>query len=441
MLFTTTLVWSEPLVSVTFLAALLAMLRFEERPVAGRGAAVVALAGAGFAAHNRLLPMTVVAVALVAVEVVSADGSPSAPVLASLPRPDGHRSGFVAAYSAWLVDASGSTPRETNTVGGVLARLADPGCRIALLAARPGLVPARHHRRAGRSRCHRPRGRARRSPIVARPAAAPARIVLAATGSLAAVSIVFMSDRLRPDQIVYGRYNDAVLGPVVLVGIGALVSIRGRALALSCAVVAGCTAATVGAVLAWRDEALAANGAVRTMVLGLHGFQGRARTIDVVVITALALAALAVLAIAAALARWSDRRSLAILALLPLVAVGYVEDRGRSSTTSSTRGRCRRHRCAGWTTSCRPVNRCASAWPRLVRRPCRGLTSACAPCCTSSICLITRCPSTGRAPAGWAVTCSPRWAIPTLRRRRRGGLARPHRRHRLVAGRPATASA
>jgi hypothetical protein len=29
-----------------------------------------------------------------------------------------------------------------------------------------------------------------------------------------------MADRWRTDQLVYGRYNDAVLGPIALIGIG-----------------------------------------------------------------------------------------------------------------------------------------------------------------------------------------------------------------------------
>ena len=34
-------------------------------------------------------------------------------------------------------------------------------------------------------------------------------------------SVVFMADRPRPDQFVYGRYNDAVMWPVIVLGLNA----------------------------------------------------------------------------------------------------------------------------------------------------------------------------------------------------------------------------
>ena len=43
---------------------------------------------------------------------------------------------------------------------------------------------------------------------------------------LLATSVVFMSGSTRPDMFVYGRYNDAVVWPVLLVGVGWVVDAR-----------------------------------------------------------------------------------------------------------------------------------------------------------------------------------------------------------------------
>ena len=65
LLFTTNYVWSEALVQTTFLAFLLAALRFLEHPSLAWGGAMIAAAALGFATHSRLLPLAVVGAAFV----------------------------------------------------------------------------------------------------------------------------------------------------------------------------------------------------------------------------------------------------------------------------------------------------------------------------------------------------------------------------------------
>ena len=58
LLFTTDWVWSEALVQVTYLGCLLAVLRFLRAAVVGAGAPTAVLAAGGFAAHSRLVPLS-----------------------------------------------------------------------------------------------------------------------------------------------------------------------------------------------------------------------------------------------------------------------------------------------------------------------------------------------------------------------------------------------
>jgi hypothetical protein len=324
-LFSTNWTWSEAFVVVTALGSVLAALRFYDVASVGRGLAVVLLAAAGFAAHSRLLPLAGLALVLVGVVVLQRRmGAAGAVVVVA--------TGLlavwaVARYSAWLVDRIWETPTTINTADSVVDRLTGVGPISVSLAGQVWYQLVATAGLAGLGAASL--GAAalgRRADSTTTPSPPAARIVLVAGGVLVALAVVFMSDRLRPDQIVYGRYNDAVLGPVVVAGLGALVTASRRFVVWSLAAVLGVLAVCAVVLEVWRSDALAEPGAVRAMVLGLAAFTGIS-TIDVGDVSRLAAAVIVVVGVAALVARAAGRRWLVVAALVPLLAVGYVRTR------------------------------------------------------------------------------------------------------------------
>jgi hypothetical protein len=160
-----------------------------------------------------------------------------------------------------------------------------------------------------------------------------ARLVLVTAGALVALSVVFTADRWRPDHLVYGRYNDAVLGPLVLVGIGALVTAGSRRIVKDGTLVVIALVAAGVTLHLLRDEELRAGGAVRSMVLGLQAYVGEATAIRVLPVTVTAVLVSAVVIVTAVLAQ--SRGALLLVAVV-LLAVGYartrpIVDRGMNS--------------------------------------------------------------------------------------------------------------
>ena len=95
-----------------------------------------------------------------------------------------------------------------------------------------------------------------------------------------------MTDRWRPDQVVYGRYNDAVLGPVLIIGLGWLVT--PRRLTTTVATYGGVVLAMVASGILLdhlRADELGESVGVRVMILGLQAFIGTATAIHVLPIT------------------------------------------------------------------------------------------------------------------------------------------------------------
>ncbi len=322
MLFSTNWTWSESLVVVTFLGALLAALRFYDAPALGQGLAVVLLAAVGFAAHSRLLPLFGLAVVLVGVVVAQRRlgvGTGAAVVVIAAVALWG-----VVRYSAWLVDRIWETPTTTNTADGVIDRLTSPGPIAVSLAGQVWYQLVATAGLAGVGAIvlgAAALGRRRAEQQSPQPAAA--RIVMIACGSLIALAVVFMSDRLRPDQIVYGRYNDAVVGPLVVVGVAALVTGSRRLVICSVGVVLAVLGVAALVVEAARGDALAEPGIVRAMVLGLAAFTGF-DAIDVPAISVFAALVIVVVAVAALVVRRRRRWWPVVAVLVPVLAVGYV---------------------------------------------------------------------------------------------------------------------
>jgi hypothetical protein len=147
--------------------------------------------------------------------------------------------------------------------------------------------------------------------------------VLGAVAPLVALSIVFMTDRWRPDQIVYGRYNDAVMGPVVLVGLGAvLVSTRRRLLRDGAAVIVVTLA--LGAVLrVTSHDDLSAEPLLRPMVIGVVAFVRTGRLAVWDVTAAAALVMVVGLAVVAVVRAGRLRQAAALVLVAALLVVGY----------------------------------------------------------------------------------------------------------------------
>lgn len=330
-LFTTNWAWSEALVQVSFLLVLLAALRFHDTMSTCWGVTMVLAAALGFGTHSRLLPLAVVAAALI---VLGAFGgllrwSRAGALLGLLV---GALVG-VSAFSGFVVDHVWDDPAATNTAGGVIGRIGKVGAlgqsllgqvwyQLVVTAGLAGLGSIALVRAAiGRQ----PRGR--------RPRTVDARLVLAAVVPLVGLSIVFMTDRWRPDQIVYGRYNDAVMAPVVVVGLAAVVtSTRRRLLVDGLAVIA--VAAIAGSVLRLTsNDDLQAQSLLRPMVLGLLAYVQGARLVVLdVTIVAVALMAVALAAVVVARRGWW-RQGVAIVLVVGLLVVGYRRTRPTLDST------------------------------------------------------------------------------------------------------------
>lgn len=330
-LFTTAWVWSEALVSVLYLAALLALLRFNDSPTIARGALAGIVVIAGFAAHSRLLPLAAVLAGLVVVNVVRKrmavwQGTAVIVVLGT---------SYVASswYFRLIVDRLWEAPSTRNSFGAVRDQAFKVGQSLMSAAGQLwyqlvvtagvfgigtiALVGAVRRRR----RDHSPSSTASAS---AAPTPTDALVTIAVVAPLLALSMIFMAGEVRPDRIVYGRYSDAVVGPVLLVGIGWLATKPDMsAIAARFGAVAAVTAA-LGVVLhALRHDELGSGLGVEPMILGLHTFIGSADSIRVPAITFAALVVIAAVAVVVLGGSALGLRGGVLAALAVLIAVAY----------------------------------------------------------------------------------------------------------------------
>lgn len=320
MLFPTDFVWSESLVVALFLAALLALIRFDEAATVRRGCVAAAVVTASFAAHSRMLPLFIVFLAVVAMA-VARNGMARRNAIACVALV--LAGGVVVQFATrTIVERLWRDPAGTNTVGAATERLVDVGPLVVsaagqwwyLVVSSAGLVGFGVWGLARRIRDREPAKR--RSAV----------IVAASTLGCVVLSVAFMSARDRPDRIVYGRYNDAVIAPILVIGIAVLIGAVGRRHLVAATGIIGCSLLTAGAVLvAFRREPLAADNGVEPMILGLQPFIGRSTSIDVVPIT---IAAAALLVAIGAVASMHDRgprwRSVTWLLVGSLIVVGGV---------------------------------------------------------------------------------------------------------------------
>lgn len=321
-LFTTEFVFAESLVAPLFLGTLLALLHLHEAPTLRNGVAAAVLAGAAFGAHSRMLMLTPIVVGAV--------------VLAAARRQISRRDAAIVTavaalavvtvevFTRWIVSRLWDQPSTRNSpagvaeqiIGGPAVLLSAVGQGWYLLVASLGVIAYGLVVMVRRAR-----------GAEGATAAGDARIVLVTVGACFALSVVFMSDRWRSDQLVYGRYNDAVVTPMLVVGIAALLGVITLPRLLR--VGAGAAVGIMGSGLvlrSFRSEVLSDSNGLEPMILGLQPFATSATSIDVVRISA--VAALLTLALAAAVtsvpARIARSRTVAVVALSVLLVFGWV---------------------------------------------------------------------------------------------------------------------
>lgn len=320
-LLTTDFVFSESLVIALYLATLLFLLRLHESPNLRDGLAAGLFAAAAFGTHSRMLPLTVVVIGLVVLAAARRrmawfDAAATVAVAVA-----GVFS--MSVYTSYLVDRLWNEPSTRNSIGGVIEQLTNGptvlmalvGQSWTLLVASLGVV-AYGAVALGRAALGRADGRG--------PSSGDARVVLIVFGSLAALSVVFMSDRWRSDQLVYGRYNTAVVAPLLIVGMAVLVgSIRVRRLDVAI-VGAAATMTVCGGLLWWfRRDVLRESNGLEPMILGLQPFITSATIIDVPRISVLAVAGALVLGTAAVVGSDTRRRRILVVStLVVLVVIG-----------------------------------------------------------------------------------------------------------------------
>jgi hypothetical protein len=316
-IFTTEFVFAESLVAPLFLATLLALLRLHGAPTLTGGVIAAGLAAAAFGAHSRMLPLGLLVVAVVVLAAVrqrisSRDASVVvAAAMAAILAVEG--------YTRWIVGRLWDEPSTRNSPAGVIEQLGSgPAVLVSLIGqswylvvASVGVVVYGLAVLVGRSRDREQFG-------------GDARIVLAAVGACFALSVVFMADRWRSDQLVYGRYNDAVVTPVLLLGVAVVLgALPMRRLLVLAVATAGGTVA--GGVVLWalRRDTLADSNGLEPMILGLQPFATSPTAIDVVRISVWAAAVTIALAL---VAQWpgAARRLAVSASLAALVALGWV---------------------------------------------------------------------------------------------------------------------
>jgi prepilin-type N-terminal cleavage/methylation domain-containing protein len=317
-------VWAESLVSLTFLGALWFVLHIVQGAGSQPRAALAAVtcAAAGYASHNRLLPLLGVVAVLVAARAARCrDWRTMGLVIAAA----------VAQFAAirlvtdWIVSNVWDDTLDTNSASSTVERLANPlqvgdalvgqlwYQQVATLGiAVVGLVVL-----LGAA--------VRRSS-----SAAQARAVLALFLPMVAVSATFVAGRDRGDFRFYGRYNDAVIWPVLAIGIGWLIAAPGVRSVVSARVVVGLSLASTlvsGLFVEIRHGAdILEEGVSRVMVPGLIAYSYEAFEIRILVITAAATVGFLALLLVAS---WPGRYSGALVALvgLGLLLVGGIRAR------------------------------------------------------------------------------------------------------------------
>ncbi len=323
-------IWAESLVSLMFLATTLALLRYYDTSTFAAGAGAIAAAVGGYAVHSRLLPLIGTTVLLtVGRELWKhrwTHGAGLAAITAALLV-------ITSRWKHWVLTQVWEDPANQNTVGAVWRRVQHPlevldsmlGQAWYQMAATFGLATV------GATLIAAACVRTGRVPTVA------ARVIAITTVPLLVLSSIFMSDRPRADQFIYGRYNDAVMWPIIAVGLAWLANRFRFGFARADRWLAG---GTIVALLAagWgidrlHGDFIEESYGVRGMIAGLLAYVDGSDTLHIwrvtLITTGLALLALAFVTIAdwAGSGRWGVVAVASVLALVfAVVGVQRTQD-------------------------------------------------------------------------------------------------------------------
>jgi hypothetical protein len=291
--------WAEAMVTCTFLATVWSMQRFVD---SGRLAHAIVATGAAAVAmttHGRSLAL-LPTVILVAAAILAARRRWAA---AAAVTGVGILLGLVSLrFTGRVHDAVWDDPSEINTPGSVIERLDAPvaladsfvGQAWYQLVASAGLIGVGTAVVLG--------SLWRRGARLDRSSAG---VLVALTTPLVMTSVTFMADRERSDQLVYGRYVDAIVWPLVALGMAvvasALVEPGQRRTRVDTVIVSATaiTCGTFGLIVAWRHgDQLAGDVGLRMMVPGLLPHIGGADGVPVLRITATTIAVLVAMILA-----------------------------------------------------------------------------------------------------------------------------------------------
>lgn len=311
-------IWAESLVSLTFLATILAVLRYHDTTTFTAGAAALAAAVAGYTVHSRLLPLIGTTVLLT----VGHEwwrhrwlrGAGLGAVAAAL---------FVASagWKHWVLTQVWEDPADQNTVGAVWKRAKQPldvldamlGQAWYQMAATFGLATV------GAAILVFACFRSGRIPTPA------ARIIVITTIPLLVLSAIFMSDRPRADQFIYGRYNDAVMWPIIAVGMAWLANRFRFGFARSDRWLAGGAVVTlIGAGLAvdrMHGDLIEESYGVRGMIAGLLAYVDGTDTLHVWRVTLITAGLTAVWLALVIAADWAGNGRAGVVAVATVLAV------------------------------------------------------------------------------------------------------------------------
>lgn len=321
--------WAEAMVTCTFLVTVWWVQRFADTGRLAHALTATLAAGVSMTTHGRSLTVLPTVVAVVAGTLAVRRRWPAAAAVVGY----GVLLGVASlALTARVHSAVWDDPSEINTPGSVIERLDAPvalaesfvGQAWYQLVASAGLVGV---------------GAAVVLASLVRPAdrldRRSAAVLIVLTTPLVLTSVTFMSDRDRSDQLVYGRYVDAVIWPVAAIGAAALVRLavarrdrrdggegddRGAGGAVLVTVAA--LTAVFGLVVAWRHgDQLASDVGLRMMVPGLLPYIGDADGVHVLRITGIAIIGLAGLVLLTR--RAGGRRGAVLGALVVAGALGW----------------------------------------------------------------------------------------------------------------------
>ena len=325
--------WSDSLAVLVFLLLVWACVELVARPTLLRGSAVAAASTIGYAVHTRLAPAALVALGLLG-------------VLAWRRRMAWRDAGVATA--ATLLGLLG-VQVVSSAVHDRLYESADAASRVTdelSRALRPWAVTASVSGQmwylvvttAGLAvigvialvRSCRPTGASPDPGMRSRQA-------LWVAGALVAVTFLasagFMTDRPRPDHMVYGRYNDAIVGLLIVIGSARWIAQRDRrSQLLDGAVVLGAAVATAAVVWIARSDVLAGPySGITIRSLAPLGGGGPGRLWWFTLVGASVIVALTVLRVLL-----GPRRGAFLLAALALFALGAA--RGVAVTTGPREG-------------------------------------------------------------------------------------------------------